>query len=216
MTLEADQRHFYRECVAAQFNRTLARQREIAETAPAEARVLEEMEAVRASIEVRVDLGGRIERHAFDIERGEMELVTEAKRPPFLVLGHDLRSYPNLRKACGDSLLGFLGALAGLGDEMRLTSLRVRSLRELAGGLVLELPGEEGFALSAHFGEGATVGVGEPAPRPRATIRIDAETFARLRSGALDPQEAFLDGRIEVEGDEGMAIGLALAAASPI
>ena len=210
MTLEADQRHFYRECVAAQFNRTLAHQREIAVADAAEARVLEEMEAVRASIEVRVDLGGRIERHAFDIERGEMASVTEPGRPPFLVLGHDLRSYPNLRKACGDSLLGFLGSLAGLGDEMRLTSLRVRSLRELAGGLVLEQPGQEGFALSAHFGGG------EPSPTPRATIRIDAETFASLRSGALDPQEAFLDGRIEVEGDEGMAIGLALAAASPI
>ena len=90
MTLEADQRHFYRECVAAQFNRTLAHQREIAAADEAEARVLEEMEAVRASILVQVDTGAGLERFAFDIERGEMSAVEEPSRTPFLILGHTL------------------------------------------------------------------------------------------------------------------------------
>ena len=70
LPLEADQRQFYRECVAAQFNRVLARQRELARGDEAEARVLEEMEAVRASIEVHVaicvasDVMDRIRLHA--------------------------------------------------------------------------------------------------------------------------------------------------------
>ena len=42
-------------------------------------------------------------------------------------------------------------------------------------------------------------------------IRIDAPTYARLQSGEQDPQDAFLAGEIEVEGDEGMAIGMAPA-----
>ena len=48
-----------------------------------------------------------------------------------------------------------------------------------------------------------------------ATIRINAETYARLRAGELDPQDAFLAGQVELEGDEGMAIELALTALSP-
>ena len=42
---------------------------------------------------------------------------------------------------------------------------------------------------------------------------VDA-TYAHLRTGALDPQDAFLAGSIPIEGDEGLAIGLALAAMS--
>ena len=38
---------------------------------------------------------------------------------------------------------------------------------------------------------------------------------ARLRSGELDPQDAFLAGSVPIEGDEGLAIGLAIAAMSP-
>jgi putative sterol carrier protein len=44
---------------------------------------------------------------------------------------------------------------------------------------------------------------------------LDEDTYARLSAGDLDPQDAFLSGQVEVSGDEGMAIGLALAALSP-
>jgi len=209
MSLLEDQDTFYRERVPEQFNRTLARQREAALGDEKAARMLEEMEAVRTSIIVQVDDGAAIHRHVFEIERGSMGYVDAPSRPPFLVLGHSLEDFPNLRRECGDSLLGFLGGLAGLGEEMRLTSQRVRSLRDLAGSLVFERVGPGGFLLFAHFGAEA------PSPDPRTTIRLDQQTYRALQAGELDPQDAFLAGQIEIVGDEGMAVGLALAAAAP-
>lgn len=210
MSARDAQHAFYRERVVEQFNRTLAEQRAAAGAGPAAAALLEEMEAVRTAIVVQVDLGGdEIARHAYEIERGEMRAVDQPTRAPFLRLGHHLEDFEPIRRECGNSLLGFLGSLAGLGEEMRLTSRRVRSLRELDGSLVLERVGPEGFRLFAHFG------VEAPAATPRTTIRLDAALHAALRAGEVDPQAAFLDGRVEIEGDEGMAIGLALAALSP-
>lgn len=206
---------FYRERVPNQFNRTLAAQREAARRDPGAARVLEEMEAVRSAIVVQVDTGAALQRYCFEIERGEMAFVERLERAPFLVLGHSIEDFPNLHRECGDSLLGFLGGLAGLGDEMRLTAHRVRSLRELAGGLIFERIGEGGFALFAQFGPDASAEGTSPAADPRATIRLDTETYRALRAGELDAQDAFLAGRVETLGDESMAIGLALAALAP-
>jgi hypothetical protein len=200
---------FYAEHVPAQFNHTLDRQQRAAARDPEEARLLDEMRAVRTSIVVRIDADEEQRSHCFDIERGRMQHVTAPQRPPFLVLHHALDQFDSLRRGCGDSMLGFLGALAGLGEEMRLTAQRVRSLKELAGGVRFETTGEAGFALVAHFGDAAAES------EPRTGIRIRDEIFARLRSGSLDPQAAFLDGLIEIEGDEELAIRLALAASSP-
>ena len=209
MSLLEEQDAFYRDRVPEQFNRTLARQQQAAESDPHAARVLAEMEAVRTSIIVQVDDAVAMHRHVFEIDRGVMSLVEVPSRAPFLILGHTLEDFPNLRRECGDSLLGFLGGLAGLGEEMRLTSQRVRSLRDLAGSLVFERVGPDGFALFAQFGADA------PSPEPRTTIRLDQETYRALQRGELDPQDAFLGGQVEIIGDEGMAIGLALAAVAP-
>jgi len=202
---------FYRERVPAHFARCLENQEALAAEDAEAARILGEMRAVRTGLIVRVDPGARESRreYCFEIERGRMRLVDEPTRAPFLILDHALADFAALRRECGDSILGFLGALAGLGDEMKLTAQRVRSLRELAGCLTFELAGPTGFSLVAHFG------VDAPAGEPRARIRLDEETFSKLRSGTLDPQDAFLEGLVEVEGDVDMAIHLALASASP-
>jgi hypothetical protein len=209
MSLLEEQHAFYVDQVPEQFNRTLAKQREAAGASEEQARILGEMEAVRTSIIVQIHTVDTLVRHTFDIDRGEMHTVESPSNTPFLILGHALDHFPNLRRECGDSLLGFLGGLAGLGDDMLLTSQRVRSLRELDGSLVLERVGVGGFSLFAHFGNGV-IGAA-----PRSTIRLESEIYAQLRTGEIDVQDAFLAGSIEIEGDEGMAINLALAALSP-
>ena len=209
---EPDVNTFFGLRVPEQFDRTLERQRAAAQSDPEAKRVLEEMEAVRTSVVVRVDRGDRSqhdEEFAFDIERGSMAVRNVPTYPPFLIMRLDRADFPNLRRECGDSLLGFLGGLAGLGDEMRLTSQRVRNLRELGGSLVFERTGERGFTLLSQFGEDT------PDADPRATIQIDEATYAQLRSGELDPHDAFLASESEVIGDEGMAIELALTALAP-
>jgi hypothetical protein len=206
--LEAQQR-FYHEGVPAQFNQTLARQVELASRDEAALLMLEEMQAVRTAIRVEVDCDSDLRIHRFEIESGEMRAVEVATRSPFLVLQHRLDQFPNLRQQCGSSILGFLGVMAGLASDMKLTSQRVRSLRAAKGSLRFEFEGPEGFELVASFG------VDPPEPEPRATIRLSSEIFEGLRSGTLDPQEAFLNEQIDVVGDLELAIGVALAAASP-
>jgi hypothetical protein len=209
MNLREEQRSFYRELVPKQFNQTFERQVALADEDPEAARLLEEMRAVRASI--RVEVEGDAERftHILEVDGGQMRAVDDAERRPFFVLAHRLDRFENLRQRCGTSVLGFLGALAGLGADLKLTRQRVRSLRELEGTLVFEVEGKDGFSLTATFGA-KSADVSE-----RASIRLTPEIFEALQRGELDAQEAFFDEKIAVEGDMEIAIGAALAALSP-
>jgi hypothetical protein len=201
--------YFYRERVPEQLNGALAAQRRLASQDAEAARILEEMQAVRSSIVVEIEEDGGLERFVYDIEGGEARLVDTPGRAAFLSLRHTSEDFEALRRECGDSLLGFLGSLVGLGDELRLTAGLVRRLHELEGVLTLDRSGADGFRLKACFGRDTAE------PTARATIRIDEANWRALRSGDLDPQEAFWSERIEVTGDEGLAIGLALAAMAP-
>jgi hypothetical protein len=197
---------FYRERVPAQFNATLARQIERAENDPEAKRLLEAMRAVRTAIRIEVLDGDEPHVHRLEIDDGVMRSVEVADRIPFFVLRHALDQFPNLSRQCGASVLGFLGSMTGLGEDMKLTSRRVRSLRELKGSLLFEVGGNEGFSLTAWFGVDASDYA------PDASIRLRPEIFAALKAGELDAQDAFFDEEIDVEGDMEIAIGVALAA----
>lgn len=208
MNLVEAQHSFYRDRVPEQFNAALSRQTESAEIDPDAKRLLEEMRAVRTSVRVEVSWEGDPLIHRLDIDDGVMRPVDSALRSTFLILQHDLDQFPNLSQQCGASVLGFLGSMTGLGADMKLTSRRVRSLRELKGSLFFEVRGEEGFCLTASFG------LDKGTAEPSAAIRMQPEIFDALRSGELDAQDAFFDEKIEVEGDMEIAIGIALAALS--
>ena len=83
------------------------------------------------------------------------------------------------------------------------------NLADLAGTLRFELTGEDGFVLRVHFGA-------EPmSDEPRCTLQIAREAYEQLRSGELNPQDAFMGGQIVATGDIQMAMQLALAAMTP-
>jgi hypothetical protein len=200
---------FYRERVPAQFNRTWQAQQTSAANDVAAAQQLEGMRTVRATIRVIVRRPGGDEVHDLDVVDGSMLASDSGRAAPFMTLVHDDDSFATIERESGDSVLGFLGALAGLQEDMKLTSLRIQNLSQIDGSLLFELTGKSPLALTAHFGSGA------PQHEPRCCLRIDSETYAELRSGALAPQDAFMDGRIQIEGDMQMAMQLALAALSP-
>jgi len=206
-----DPRLFYSERVPAQFNRTLEAQRRRSEEAGegSDARgVWEAMTAVNASIVV-VLRGQQQERYALDVERGVMSPAAAPGREPFMTLSHDLETFRVLERESGDSILAFLGAIAGLGDEIRLTTRRIENLCAIGGTILFERTGKDAFSLLAQLG------FGPPDESPAASISLDAETYRELECGALEPQDAFLSGRIEAKGDMQMAIQLALAALAP-
>ena len=87
--------------------------------------------------------------------------------------------------------------------------MRVDNLRAVGGTVRFSLTGPQGFTMLSHFGGG------EPAELPECTLSVDSEIYARLRAGEIDPQEAFMSGKVDIEGDMQMAMQLALAVMSP-
>ena len=211
---EIDSQTFYTERVPAQFNRTFAEQETLAGGDEAAARLLAGMRSVNATIGILVRGEDADRSYFLNIEAGRMKAGDAPSHSPFMTLEHDVASLATLQRESGDSVLGFLGALAGMQEDMKLTSQRIQNLCGLAGALAFELTGTDPLSVTAHFGAEPTAGASGP-EAPACSIRIDAGAYADLRSGALAPQDAFMGGQIEVEGDMQMAMQLALAALSP-
>ncbi len=200
-----DPRRFYTVEIPEQFNRTLEAQEALGEEGR---RVYDGMRAVDATLRVEiVDVEGAV--FFLNIERGRMASAEAPAHPPFLTLQQDRAAFERIAREAGDSALAMLGGLSGLAGEMKLTYQRILNLEPVKGLLHFEVTGPEGFVLRTHFG---------PHPVPEqadTTIRVDESAYRDLRAGTLDPQEAFMTGKIEVEGDMQMAMQLALAAVAP-
>jgi putative sterol carrier protein len=166
------------------------------------------MRAVDATI--RVDVEGEGGGTFFlNVESGRMHAADAPARPPFLTLMQDRRAFDRLAREAGDSAMAMLGGLSGLAGEMRLTRSRFENLSQVKGLVHFEVIGDEGFLLRTHFGT-------EPVPvDPTTTIQLDEAAYRDLRNGSLDPQTAFLNHQIVVEGDMQTAMHLALAAIAP-
>lgn len=200
-----DPKTFYTEMLPAQWNRALREQERAVEAAMS---LLEGMRAVRATIRVDVtgDAGGTF---FLNIKEGRLAAGEAPAYAPFLTLVQDRPAFERLAAEAGDSALGFLGGLSGLAGEMRLTKARLDTLAGVRGCVRFEVTGEGGFALLTHFGEG-------PVPdAPDTSIRVDPEVYRDLRAGALEPQDAFMSGKLAIEGDVQLAMQVALAALSP-
>jgi len=198
---------FFAERFPAQMNRQLAEQEEAAAAAQ---RTLEGMRGVDATLrfDVRGEGGGT---WYVNFAGGRAVAGDSAAHPPFLSIALDRADFEPLWREAGDNVLGFLGGVSGMGAPIKLTRSRVEQIGAVKGALLFELTGAGGFRLVAHLG-------GEPPSEdvpPATTIRVDAQAYRELRSGALQPQDAFLAGKIQVEGDMQLAMQLALAVLSP-
>jgi hypothetical protein len=202
-------RDFYDRRVPAQWNRALDLQRRAAGDDSDAARIADAMEAVNGSIRVVVaGAEGREETFHLNIADGRMLAADEPCQAPFMTLAHDRGAFEILERESGDSVLGFLGGLAGLGEEMKLTAGRMQNLAGLNGTLRFCRTGERGFTILVHFGAVAIGG-------PTCSLEIDPEAYEQLRAGTLSPHEAFMNEQIVATGDMQMAMQLALAAMTP-
>jgi len=198
---------FFAERLPAQMNRQLAEQQEAAAAAQ---RALDGMRSVEATL--RFDLRGPGGGTWYvNLAGGRASAASAPAHPPFLSIVLDRADFEPLWREVGDNVLGFLGGVSGMGTPIKLTRSRVEQIASVKGTLLFELTGEGGFRLVAHLG-------GDPPAEEAAAataIRVDARAYRELRSGALQPQDAFLAGRIEVTGDMQLAMQLALAVLSP-
>ncbi len=198
----ANPRKFYTERIPAQFNRALEEHAALGE---AGRRVLDGLRAVNATLQVEV--AG--EHFFLNIAAGLMSAGDSPAHEPFLSLRQDRAAFDRLSAEAGDSAMALLGGLSGLAGEMKLTKARIELLAGVKGLLRFQVSGNRRFTLDTHFGSG-------PIPdAPQASIAVDESAYRELRAGTLDPQSAFLDGKIRIEGDMQLAMQLALAAISP-
>jgi hypothetical protein len=166
------------------------------------------MKSVDATIrvEVRGEGGGT---WFLNVKGGAVAAGESADQAPFLTLVQERGDFEALVAEAGDSPLNLLGGLSGMPGAMKLTRLRIDNLAGMNGMLQFRLAGDGGFTLLTHFGS-------EPLPdEPTTKITVQAEGYRKLRAGEIDPQQAFMDGTIQVEGDMQIAMQLALAALSP-
>jgi hypothetical protein len=196
---------FFRERLPAQMNRTLADQQDAAAAAQ---RALEGMRGVDATLRFDV-LGEGGGTWYVNLAQGRAVAGDAPAHPPFLRIEIDRADFEPLWREAGDNVLGFLGGVSGMGAPIKLTRSRVEQISALDGALRFELTGEGGFALVARLGTHA-----DEAP-PKAAIRVDTQAYRDLRVGRTQPQDAFLAGQIQVEGDMQLAMQLALAVLSP-
>ena len=201
----ASHRAFYGEKIPRDFNDMLERQRALGESGR---RLHLEMAAVNATIRIEVR-GDSTDTFALNITGGHMSTSDLPAYPPFLTLVQDEAAFRRLEQETRGSFTALLGALAGLGAEMKLTRKRVIDLEAVNGVIRLEVTGRDGFTIMTGFGAISS------AAEPDASIRMDGEAYAELRAGRLDPQNAFLDGRIDVEGDMEKVMQLAFSAIAP-
>lgn len=203
MTQAPDPKTFFRERFPAQLNRVLAEQEQAAAAAQ---RALEGMRAVDATIRFVVGGAGTF---FVNLAQGRSAAGDAPAHAPFLTIALAAGDYEPLFREAGDNVLGFLGGISGMGAPIKLTAARVAQIAEVGGTLLFELTGEGGFRLLARLGDGEAI---EPAD---TSIRVDTETFRELRARKIEPQDAFMAGKIAVEGDLQRAMQLALAVLSP-
>ena len=200
-----DPRTFYNETIPHDFNRGLDEQAALGD---AGRRVLEAMRALSAT--VRIDLVGHDPATIYlNIENGCMSAGEQANHAPFIRLIQDGATLRWLMRETDGSLTALLGALAGLGGEMKLTRKRMLDLEAVDGLIRFEVTGDRGFTLLTHFG------TREMPAEPDAVIRMSEESYAEMRSGRIDPQTAFLDDGIQTEGDLQKVMQVAFAVVAP-
>jgi hypothetical protein len=201
----SDPRTFYSKTIPDDFNRGLDEQAALGD---AGRRVLEAMRALSATI--RIDLIGDDPATVYlNIEKGCMSAGLQASHAPSIRIIQDGATLRWLMRETDGSLTALLGALAGLGGEMKLTRKRMLDLEAVDGLIRFEVTGDNGFTLLTHFG------TREMPAEPDAVIRMSEDSYAAMRSGRIDPQTAFLDDSIQTEGDLQKVMQVAFAVVAP-
>lgn len=79
---------------------------------------------------------------------------------------------------------------------------------DLKANIQFDLSGENGGLYWLRITDGkCEAGIGQ-VENPRMTLRASAEDWVAVTEGVLDPIQAFIKGKIKIQGDTGLALRL--------
>jgi hypothetical protein len=138
-----------------------------------------------------------------NIKNGEVEIGQSPAGEPILTVYQSLADF---QAAAGE--IGGLGLGGGPGGQGELTKSRISRIRAIKGTLqfkVTDLADGREMSVITHFGPG------ERAAEPQATVSIHADNARKMRTGELNPQQAFMSGMIRISGDTALVMSVGMA-----
>lgn len=162
-------------------------------------REVADLRAARGSVHFEVDGVGAAYLNLAD---GRMLVEDVPLDAPFMAV---VLSEPDWRRfADGTVSSGLLGGPAG---ERPLGQSRIQRVRAIKGVVRFVLTGlaDGDWTVTTYFGE-----VARPSS-PQTTITVAADVAEKLQRGELNPQMAFMQGQVRMEGDAGLAMQIGMA-----
>ena len=175
---------------------------------------LDTMRAVEMTVQVQItgESGGTWNLNVRD---GQMVVSDTPVHEPIVTVVQDIGDWRKAMRVIGDkmgqvALLGGGLSAGAAGSAQPLTKSKVEKLKTLAGTIKFVMTGgaEGDWAITVKFGT-------TPMPaQPHATVSFAEDDYKKIVKGELNPQAAFMGGKMKIVGDMAvvMQVGLLLMA----
>ncbi|MCA9770760.1 MAG: SCP2 sterol-binding domain-containing protein [Myxococcales bacterium] len=169
---------------------------------------IEELQALRLSLGIHLEGPGGGD-FFLNIDGGALRAESAPSSPPVLKIHQSVEDWSTAVDREGTRAFSLLGGAREVPGGLRLNAERVERMRGLRGSLRITLthlpgrPKDDTWSVTAAFGDAP--------PNPATTtVTLTYAAADELREGTLNPQQAFMAGKIQLSGDMGFAMRLGM------
>ncbi len=136
-----------------------------------------------------------------NIADGRIAVDAAPSHEPFMTVQMSAADWERFSAGAGG---GFLNDRSGQRRFGRSRIERLRGVRGTVRFVFTGLADGADWTCDVAFND-------RPAVAPNATVTVPADTIAQIQGGQLEPQLAFMQGRIKLSGDAGLVMQLGMA-----